>query len=123
MKQRCFYKKHKHYDRYGGRGITICPEWKDNFEAFYEWAMNCGYSNELSIDRIDNDGNYEPSNCRWVSAKVQNNNTQRNHYLTYNGETHTAKEWSEITGISNSTICHRIGYGWPIERVLEKGRK
>ena len=74
MKGRCFNEKQENYPKYGGRGITVCEEWKENFMAFYEWAINNGYTEELSIDRIDNDGNYEPSNCRWVTQTEQVNN-------------------------------------------------
>lgn len=71
MKQRCYYKKHVRFERYGGRGIIVCDEWKNDFLKFYEWAMSNGYSDNLTLDRIDNDGNYEPSNCRWVTPKEQ----------------------------------------------------
>jgi len=102
---------------YGGRGIKICDEW-DSYEAFRDWSLANGYEEGLSIDRIDNDGNYEPSNCRWVDAKTQGNNRRSNNNLTYNGDTHTIKEWSEITGINWSTIKERLKQGWTVERAL-----
>lgn len=74
MKQRCYWENYKQYKDYGGRGIIVCDEWKDDFDAFYEWAIKNGYTNNLTIDRIDNDGNYEPSNCRWATKAAQNRN-------------------------------------------------
>lgn len=74
MKQRCYYHKHMSYERYGGRGITVCEEWKNSSKAFFKWALSNGYEEHLTLDRIDNDGNYEPSNCRWVTQRVQCNN-------------------------------------------------
>lgn len=118
MRKRCNNKKCKCYKSYGGRGITVCNEWKD-FESFYNWAIVNGYSDNLSLDRIDVNGNYCPENCRWATMKVQMNNTRRNRLITYNGETHTAAEWSELTGIKSSVIRERIDrYGWPVEKAL-----
>ena len=75
MKERCENNNHPDYKRwYGARGITVCDEWRNDFKAFYDWSMSNGYSDELTIDRINNDGNYEPTNCRWVDAKTQANN-------------------------------------------------
>ena len=118
MKERCNTPSCSPYKRYGGRGITYCEEW-EKFEPFMEWALNNGYNDNLSIDRIDPDGNYEPSNCRWVSWKVQGNNRSNNRVLTYKGESHTISEWAQITGIKSSTIQARLRRGCTIEEVLE----
>lgn len=122
MKQRCFYEKHKHYKRYGGRGIIVCDEWKNDFTAFRDWALSNGYADNLSIDRIDVDGNYCPENCRWATVEEQNNNTSTNHFLTYNGETKSIAEWSKVTDIPKSTISNRIKRGWTVEQTLKKRR-
>lgn len=119
IKNRCFNSNTGRYKDYGGRGITICDEWKNNFQTFYEWAMSHGYSDELTIDRIDNNGDYEPSNCRWVTVKIQNRNARSNHLITYKGETHCIADWVDITGISRACISNRLKYGWSVERTLE----
>lgn len=119
MISRCYKKYSSSYDRYGGRGITICKEWLDDFMNFYNWAIKNGYSDDLSIDRIDPNGNYEPSNCRWATAKEQANNTRSTVFLTYNGETKSASEWSRITGIRQGTIVRRkTSYGWSDKECL-----
>lgn len=113
MLARCENPNHSQFPVYGGRGISVCEEWKNSFDSFLEWALAAGYEEGLSIDRRDNDGNYEPSNCRWVTSKVQANNKSNNHFITYKGETHTIAEWAEITGISQYTISQRIRkLGW-----------
>ena len=119
IKQRCNNPNDPRYDDYGGRGILICNGWVHSYESFRDWAMSHGYSDDLSIDRIDVNGNYEPSNCKWSTIKEQQNNMRSNRLLTYKGETHTISEWSEITGINKSTIRKRIDRsGWSIEKSL-----
>lgn len=118
MKKRCHLKTHIHYKNYGGRGIVVCDEWKNDSKTFFEWALSNGYRDDLTIDRIDNNGNYEPSNCRWVSVKTQCRNTRKNHLITYNGETRCLIEWSELTGIKHTTIDERLKRGWTVEQAL-----
>lgn len=118
MKTRCTNPNSKDYRNYGGRGITVCNEWKNDFQTFYEWSKIHGYTDDLTIDRIDPNGNYEPSNCRWVSLKIQANNRRSDRYISFNGETHTAKEWEDITGIKSSTIRKRLSLGWDVEKTL-----
>ena len=117
MKHRCYYKKSKDYENYGGRGICVCDEWLHSFETFKKWALENGYSEGLSIDRIDPNGNYCPENCRWTTMQVQGKN-KRMCYLTFNGETKTREEWSMVTGISRANIADRLHKGWSIERTL-----
>lgn len=117
MKNRCDNPNAQFYKDYGGRGITYCEEWRD-FIAFEKWAVANGYKEDLTIDRINNNGNYEPDNCRWTSIKEQQRNRRSNHLLTFKGETHCINEWAEILGISRETIKNRLGYGWDIEKVL-----
>lgn len=111
MKSRCYYSKQEKYKRYGGRGIKVCEDWQD-FTAFKEWAIKNGYSDNLSLDRINNDGDYEPQNCRWADMRTQQNNRRNNRFVTINGETRTISEWSRISGIKRSTLSSRIQRGW-----------
>ena len=122
MKQRCFNQNNPSYPRYGGRGITICEEWLGDkgFNNFYKWSMENGYKEGLSIDRIDNDGNYEPSNCRWADNYTQLNNYSRNKNITFNGETHSLSVWGRIkpNGLGYETLRNRLRSGWDVDRAF-----
>lgn len=120
MKARCNNPHVKDYPYYGGRGITVCHEWKTSFDDFHKWAIENGYSDKLTLDRIDNEKNYCPNNCRWVDRKTQMRNTRLSHYVTCNGITKTITEWSEEVGISRKTISERINAGWDVEKALGK---
>lgn len=111
------YPSQRSYQHYGGRGIKMCEEWK-NFANFYDWSVTHGYEKGLSIDRIDANGNYEPSNCRWATYIEQENNRRNNRRLTYNGETHTLSEWSRITGIKYTTLRARMQRHWEAGKAL-----
>lgn len=120
IRKRCYQKSKKHYANYGGRGITMCDEWrgKNSRNNFFQWAMNNGYEQDLTIDRIDGDGNYEPSNCRWVDRRTQANNTRRNVNVTVDGVTKTVSEWARENDIGVSTIFERIYSGWSHEKAV-----
>lgn len=107
MKERCLNENDKSFHNYGGRGIKICDEWLHDFQAFYDWAMANGYADGLSIDRIDNDWNYCPENCRWATRDEQNNNKRVSRMVTVNDETHTIGEWAKLTGINYHTLYCR----------------
>lgn len=122
MKARCYNNKIPKYKDYGGRGITVCDEWRSDYIAFKEWAINNGYKESLTIDRINVDGNYEPSNCRWATAKQQANNKRNCNYITYENKTMTIKEWAEIIGVKSSALWKRIFvHNMPLEKALKKG--
>lgn len=112
-------KSNRQYKDYGGRGITVCKEWRDDFEAFYEWAMNHGYKDNLTIDRINNDRGYSPDNCRWSTRKQQGRNRRSNHLISYNGEIKTLTEWAEQLQVSCDLLRDRLKCGWTVEEALE----
>lgn len=119
MKTRCYSKKAKYYGIYGGRGIKICDEWLSNFMSFYNWAVENGYEEGLSIDRIDNDGDYEPSNCRWATAVVQTRNRRKTISVLYNGEYKTIGELASESGLKYHVVYTRIcRLNWDIDRAL-----
>lgn len=120
MKSRCYLPTFSRYEYYGGRGIKICKEWlgKKGFDNFYNWAMANGYADNLSIDRIDNNGDYSPTNCRWVTQLEQNNNSRKNHYITYNGETKSVSEWARIYNIHRCVLNNRLRRGWSFEKSI-----
>ncbi len=115
MKQRCNYPQHVAYQRYGGRGIKVCDRWL-MFEAFVEDMGE--RPSGCSIDRIDNDGNYEPGNCRWATITEQARNKYKNVMLDYGGHTRCVAEWAEETGIQAATIAARIKRGWSAEKIM-----
>lgn len=123
MKSRCYDENNSRFKDYGGRGILICYEWRNDFQVFYEWSISNGYRKGLTIDRIDNNGNYEPANCRWASQIEQSNNRRTCRTITHKGETHTVREWALITGLNYGTLQTRIYRGWSAEKALTKGAR
>lgn len=127
MKQRCTNSSSNNYARYGKRGIKVCDEWMNSFECFRDWALQNGYKQGLSIDRINNDGNYCPSNCRWATAKEQCNNTSRTVKIEFDGETKSISEWAETLGVHPTTMrsyvrAHNKTYqdyiAWKLEATI-----
>lgn len=119
---------HQDYRWYGDTGIVVCNEWSESFSAFYEWAIANGYSKGLTLDRIDSNGNYEPSNCRWVSISDQQHNRSNNIQITIDGKTKCLSEWSRIYGINRYTVLcrHKRGIDWetalttPVEEKMKR---
>lgn len=121
---RCYREEHCSYKYYGARGIVVCDEWLNDFLTFYDWAFANGYSDGLTIDRIDVNGNYEPSNCRWVTQKEQANNKRTNKLFAYNGETKTVSQWAELLGISHQALDDRLkSENWTVEEALTLKKK
>lgn len=118
MLQRCNNPNNQRYEDYGGRGIKVCDEWIDNFVSFYEWSMDNGYDEILTLDRKDVDGDYSPDNCRWVTNLEQQSNKRNNRVIECNGEKYILNEWARITGLNAQTIAWRIDRGWSVEEAL-----
>ena len=108
MKQRCSNENHTNYNSYGERGISVCDEWLDDYEVFRDWALANGYSDDLTLDRRDNDGIYSPDNCRWADRYTQMNNRRNTKYITYNDETHSVAEWARILNVSRNILDYRL---------------
>ena len=132
LKARCYNPKRKDYKDYGGRGIDICEEWLDKtivlnscrstkgWLAFKSWALANGYKDNLTIDRIDTNEGYSPTNCRWVSMEVQSNNRRSNHFITYKGKTQSLTVWCDELGLNYHTISYRLNEGhWSVKKAFE----
>lgn len=117
---RCYNPKNKSFHFYGGRGIKVCNEWLLDFMSFYNWSINNGYQENLTIDRIDSNKNYCPENCRWVDRTQQANNTRRNRLIEHNGEIKTLSEWSKILDFNYSTVQTRMKKGYSFEQAIDK---
>jgi hypothetical protein len=119
MRDRTRRKSHPHYKNYGGRGIKVCKEW-ESFETFYTWAISHGYKEGLSIDRLDNDGDYCPENCKFSTREEQANNKRNNHIITVDGESHNIEQWAKILGVKRSAIAQRIKRKWSDKDVITR---
>lgn len=117
MKSRCINPNNKDYCNYGGRGIQVCAEWSE-YEAFKGWAITHGYRDDLTIDRIDVNGDYCPENCRWATVVQQANNRRSNCVIEYDGEAHTLTEWSQKLGISFDALQLRLKRNWSVEKAF-----
>lgn len=118
MVGRCYCSTDAAYKDYGGRGITICDDWKNDFMNFYNWSMQNGYLDCLTIDRVDNERGYEPSNCRWVGIKEQSNNRRSNVNVELNGITKNMSQWCKEFGLNYKVIMDRVYRGWCVEKAL-----
>lgn len=124
MVYRCYNTKSNDYKDYGLRGITVCDEWLNDFMSFYNWAYANGYNDDLTIDRIDNNGNYEPNNCRWVDNTTQANNKRTTKYLTYNNKTQSMKQWANELDIPYSFIKYHVTkHKTPLKEIIKKYEK
>lgn len=118
MITRCYNENDPHYVHYGGRGITVCDEWR-TYETFRDWALSTGYAEDLTIDRIDVNGSYNPTNCQWATRKQQANNKRTSRYIEFNGERHTVAEWADSLGMDKRALWDRLFVqNWSVERAL-----
>lgn len=120
MLNRCYRTKNDHYHMYGGRGIAVCEEWRSGFEAFRDWAFENGYQEGLSLDRIDVNGDYKPSNCRWINAEDQCHNKRQSRMYEFNGKVQDIAQWAKEYGMEYGTLYSRLKRGMPIEDALSK---
>ena len=118
MRLRCYNENSVNYKYYGGKGVTICDEWLLSFENFFDWAINNGYNENLTIDRIDSEKEYSPDNCKWSTKKEQAYNRSMSVKLTLNGRTMYMTEWAEELGIDKKTLSWRYRNGWSDEEIL-----
>ena len=114
----CNSRKRYEWEKYGGRGISVCDEWKNSFENFQKWALSNGYNEHLSIDRIDVNRGYFPENCRWATVYEQSNNKRTSKYISFRGETGTIREFADKYGLAYSCLYARLEHGWSIENAL-----
>ncbi len=117
MKRRCYDSNAPDYENYGGRGIKVCDEWQE-YKAFHGWAVKHGYDDSLTIERTDNNGDYEPGNCKWIALGEQAKNKRNNRVLTYRGKSMILSEWSRLLGISPSALRKRLELGWSVSQAL-----
>lgn len=123
MIKRCHDSRDHRYSDYGGRGIQVCEEWRNDRYKFYKWCLDNGIAKELKIDRIDNDGNYEPSNCKFSTNIESANNTRKNVFFDYNGKRQTVAQWAREYNLPATVLIRRIKAGWNVERALKQPRR
>ena len=123
MKQRCYNPRNSSYKYYGTKGIKVCDEWLNDFVSFYSWSIANGYKDNLTIDRINADEDYKPSNCRWATYKEQVENRKCNHWITYNGKTQILTQWAKEYNLTYDCLRYRIRSGWDIEKALNTPQK
>lgn len=123
MKCRCNNQSSKDFGRYGGRGVSVCSEWANDFSCFYNWAIANGYNETLSLDRKDNEKGYCPENCRWINNKWQCRNRRDNVYVTYKGDSKTIAELCDLLNFDRALAYHRHSRGWTGEEIFEKPKR